>query len=237
MWYILSGVLGAVIGSFLNVVIYRLPREGLKLWDPPYSFCPVCGHRLSWRDNIPILSYIFLRGKCRYCGAKIPLRYLVVEILNTVAYVAASTLARDLLLLISLFGITSTLIAISFMDLEVMGIHDGLNISLFIFSFLFAWRLGSLATGLISGAIGAGVFLILMFVKKGMGMGDVFMMGAGGVALDLFTMDIAILVAAVSGIIYSLFYHKGFNMKNTIPFGPFLAAGIAVGVTIRIISL
>lgn len=237
MWYIVSGVLGAVIGSFLNVVVYRLPKEGLKLWDPPYSFCPVCKHRLSWKDNIPIISYIYLKGRCRYCGAKIPLRYLLVEILNTAAYILAAYLTRDLVVLVSLFGIFSALIAISFMDLEYMGIHDSLNISLLIFSFLFAWRVHSIVIGLISAGISVGIFLIFSLLKKGMGMGDVLMIGAGSVSLDFFTLDIAILIAAVGGLVYSLLVYKGLKLGKTIPFGPFLAMGIATGVVIRVISL
>ena len=237
MRYILSGVLGAVIGSFLNVVIYRLPEEGLKLWDPPYSFCPVCKHRLSWKDNIPIISYILLKGRCRYCGAKIPIRYFLVEVLNTLSYIFASYLTDDLIITVSLFGIFSSLIAISFMDLEYMGIHDALNISLFIFSLLFAWRAHSIVIGLVSAGIGAGIFLVFNIVKKGMGLGDVLMIGAGSVALDFFTLDIAILVSAVSGFLYSIFIHKGLKFGKTIPFGPFLALGIATGVMMRIISL
>ena len=237
MWYILSGVLGAVIGSFLNVVIYRLPEEGLKLWDPPYSMCPVCKHRLAWKDNIPIISYIVLRGRCRYCGAKIPLRYFLVEVLNTSAYVFAAFLTKDVFLAISLFGIFSSLIAISFMDLEHMGIHDALNVSLLIFSLLFAWRAHSIVIGLVSAGIGAGVFLIFSVVRKGMGLGDVFMIGAGSVALDFFTLDIALIVSAVSGLVYSIFVYKGLKLGKTIPFGPFLALGISTGIVIRIVSL
>ncbi len=237
MWYIVNGVLGAVIGSFLNVVVYRLPKEGLKLWDPPYSFCPACGHRLSWKDNIPIISYIVLGGKCRYCGAKIPLRYLLIEVLNTFAYVFATYLTKDPVILISLFGVFSTLIAISFMDLEYMGIHDSLNVSLLIFSFLFAWRIHSIVIGLISAGIGAGIFLAFSLLKRGMGMGDVLMIGAGSVSLDFFTLDIAIIIAAVGGLIYSLLAYRGLKLGKTIPFGPFLALGIATGVVIRVISL
>ena len=234
MRYILSFVLGAVIGSFLNVVVYRLPREGLKLWDPPYSFCPVCGHRLSWKDNIPIISYILLKGRCRYCGARIPIRYLLVEVLNASSYVLAAYLSNDLWIVVSLWGIFSSLIAITFMDIEHMGIHDALNASLLIFSLMFAVRNGSLVQGLISGAIGAGIFLVFALVRKGMGMGDVLMMGAGGVALDLLTLDIALIVASVSGLVFSVIRYRGLKLKQSIPFGPFLALGISTGVVLRL---
>ena len=235
MIYAVCFVLGAVIGSFLNVVIYRLPRENLKLWEPPYSFCPVCGHKLSWKDNIPILSYLLLRGRCRYCGARIPLRYLLVEVLTASSFVLSAVLSNDILTMISLCGIFSSLIAISFMDLEVMGIHDSLNVSLFVFSLLFAWRTGNLPMGFMSSLIGIGIFSIFAFLKKGMGSGDVLMIGAGGVALDLLGLDIAILVSAIGGILYSLIKHRGLKMKESIPFGPFLSIGIAVGILMRLI--
>jgi leader peptidase (prepilin peptidase)/N-methyltransferase len=232
--YAFCFILGAIIGSFLNAVIYRLPKKNLKLWDPPFSVCPVCGHRLAWKDNIPIVSYIFLKGRCRYCGAKIPIRYLLVEILTAVAFTVSPFLSKDPLVMISLCGIFATLIAISFMDLEVMGIHDSLNISLLAFSFLFAWRNGSVYIGIITALIGAGLFLVLALVKKGIGMGDVFMMGAGGVALDFISLDVALLIAAFGGLIYAVLKCKKLNMKQPIPFGPFLALGIATGILIRI---
>lgn len=82
--------LGLIIGSFLNVVIYRSTKEGLKLWDPPYSFCPNCKKRIRWYDNVPLLSYVLLKGRCRYCGWKIPLRYPIVEFLTGLVFLLNS---------------------------------------------------------------------------------------------------------------------------------------------------
>ena len=86
--YILAGVFGLCVGSFLNVLIYRLPR-GMNIVFPA-SHCTNCNYKLKWYDNIPVLSYIILRGKCRNCGARISPRYTIVEILNCLIWLACA---------------------------------------------------------------------------------------------------------------------------------------------------
>src|SRR5512141_2868838 len=88
MWqlYLIVGLLGALIGSFLNVCIYRLPRRESIVW--PGSHCPACSKPIAWYDNVPILGYLMLAGRCRACSVSIPLHYPVVESLNTVGYLA-----------------------------------------------------------------------------------------------------------------------------------------------------
>ncbi len=217
--------MGAIIGSFLNVVIHRLPREGLRIWDPPYSFCPQCHHRLSWKDNIPILSYLILKGRCRYCGTRIPIRYFLVEVFNVVLYLLAAFFAYDWILLILSWGIISSLLAIAFMDLETWHIHDSLIVSLLVFSFLLSLKMGNLLWGSVSALVGFLIFFILYKFRKGMGFGDVLMVGAAGFYMNIFWLDISLLVAAVSGLLYSLFKYKGLKPKEAIPFGPFLSMG------------
>lgn len=85
-----SAVLGSIFGSFANVAIYRLPREGLSITKPTYSFCPNCGKTIRWYDNIPIISYLLLAGKCRNCKGKISPRYLVVEALSAFLFAYAA---------------------------------------------------------------------------------------------------------------------------------------------------
>jgi leader peptidase (prepilin peptidase)/N-methyltransferase len=82
--YAFVAVLGLIIGSFLNVVIYRIPRDQ-SIIKPP-SHCPTCNTKLKWYDNIPILSYLLLKGKCRYCGAKISIKYPLIEILTALSF-------------------------------------------------------------------------------------------------------------------------------------------------------
>jgi len=234
LWYILAFVFGAIIGSFLNAVIYRLSAEGLTLWDPPYSICPVCKHRLSWKDNIPLLSYIILKGKCRYCGAKIPIRYFLVELFNASFYAITIIFIKDFVLLISLWGIFSSLLAISFMDIETFSIHDSLIISLLIFSLLFSYKIHNLFYGSIAALAGFLLFIVLYKFKKGLGFGDVLLIGAAGFSMDIVKLNIAILVAAVIGIIYSLVAFKGYKPKKAIPFTPFLSVGIMVGIILML---
>jgi len=234
LWNILAFVFGAIIGSFLNVVIYRLPTEGLTLWDPPYSICPVCKHRLSWKDNIPLVSYILLKGKCRYCSTKIPVRYFLVEFFNALFYAITTTFVKDIILLISLWGIFSSLLAISFMDIETYSVHDGLIISLLIFSLLFSYKIHNLFYGSISALVGFLLFLVLYKFKKGLGFGDVLLVGAAGFSMDILKLNIAILMAAIIAIIYSLIAFRGYKPKKTIPFAPFLSIGLIFGVLLML---
>ncbi len=89
---LLAAGYGALIGSFLNVCVYRLPRKCLRLWKPKLSFCPSCARTIPWHENIPMISFLRLRGRCKGCKAAIPVRYFVVELLTTAAFVTAAAL-------------------------------------------------------------------------------------------------------------------------------------------------
>ncbi|WP_416237334.1 prepilin peptidase [Thermoanaerobacter sp. RKWS2] len=110
-------VLGLVIGSFLNVVIYRIP-EGKSIMCPPNSFCPKCGHKLSPLDLIPVLSWIFLRGRCRYCKAPISIQYPLVELLTGTLYVLVFLVYGISIKTITGLILVSILIAVSFIDIK-----------------------------------------------------------------------------------------------------------------------
>ena len=130
--YVLTGILGLCVGSFLNVVIYRVPI-GLNLAKPD-SHCPRCGYRLSWFDNIPVFSYLFLRGKCRKCGVRISPRYMLVEIFNALLWLLAAFLfwEKSIVYAIVCMVALSTLICIFFIDLEHMLIFDRFTILVFL---------------------------------------------------------------------------------------------------------
>ncbi len=228
---ILVVVFGLAWGSFLNVVIHRLPR-GLNLAHPP-SACPQCGARIRPWDNAPVLSYLLLRGKCRRCGHSIPVRYLLVELL-TPALLAVLELRLGLgLEFFAAAVFTSALIALAFIDFDHKILPDkivfpltglGLAYSFFRpdFSFLQA---------LLGAAVGAG-FLLLLYggyylvrKKEGLGLGDVTMMAMVGVFLGwektILTLILASFAGALVGVALLLGRHK--NLQFALPFGSFLA--------------
>lgn len=224
---------GAAIGSFLNVCISRLP-EGVSIVSPP-SRCPGCHHPIRYYDNIPILSYLILRGRCRDCGEKISLKYPVVEFIT----------ALLALLLFWKFGLTlkyavsfvfvSALIVITFIDLDHQIIPDRITlpgIPLFWLGAVFVMNISWLdaSLGLLIG--GGSLYLIavgyeLLTKREGMGGGDIkllAMLGAfSGWQSLLFILLVSSLVGAVAGIMVMLI--KGRDMKYAVPFGPFLSFG------------
>ena len=131
MIYLLTVVLGLAIGSFLNVCIYRIPRDG-SVASPKRSYCPHCEHQLSALDNIPVFSYLFLRGKCRYCKGPISPRYMIVELLTAGLFVVmvhrSLSLHQDVRYIALEIAATcifaALLIAIAFIDLEFTIIPD-----------------------------------------------------------------------------------------------------------------
>lgn len=226
MWNLLTFVIGITVGSFLNVVIYRSTKEDLKLWDPPHSFCPSCKRKIEWYDNIPVVSYILLKGRCRYCGWKIPIRYPVVEFSTGVLFLINRALIKDPLLFVSSCVIVSALIAISLIDFETFLIPDYLNFTVLIFSFVVALRT-SFLEHLISFLIVTTIFLVLkVMYRDGLGTGDVILAMGIGFLLSPVPSIFAILIASISGILYALIKGKGkMDIKTRIPFGPFLALG------------
>jgi len=228
---ILVVLFGMAWGSFLNVVIYRLPRK-LNLAHPP-SACPACQARIRPLDNIPILSYILLGGKCRSCGRPIPFRYVLVEVL-TPALLAVLYLHNGLsphFFAAALF--TSALIALAFIDLDLKLLPDLITYPITALGLAYAFFREDLTIGgaLLGAAVGAG-FLLLVFGiyylvrrKEGLGFGDITMMVMVGVFLGwsrtLLTLILASMAGAVIGI--ALIAVKKRNLQFALPFGTFLA--------------
>ncbi|WP_041083763.1 prepilin peptidase [Thermotoga profunda] len=231
MWHFLSFVVGIVFGSFLNVVIYRLPRKNLSVVKPTYSICPSCGEEISWYDNIPVLSYILLKGKCRKCKAKISPRYPFVELANGFCYLINSHVTKNPLEFIALSLIISCSLIIAFIDLEFMLIPD---VTLFLIAFgsFLLWFVNGMDLYNFFGVgIVTGLLLLLGFLYKGgLGGGDVILMAALSLSLGIISSFYTLIFASVSAIIYALIKNKGkLLMKQRIPFGTFLApAGYVV---------
>jgi leader peptidase (prepilin peptidase) / N-methyltransferase len=228
-----AALLGAVIGSFLNVVIHRVPL-GESLVSPG-SHCPSCGAPVRTRDNIPILSWLLLRGRCRDCGAPISPRYPIVEAITAVAF-AGVLLARgyddDLWLELPF---VACLIALAGIDLDHKLLPNKIVYPMAVYGVVASALVdsGDIVEHLAAGA-GAFVFLLLAVLAypAGMGMGDVKLGGAMGVYLGLSVIP-AMLVAFLTGTIFGLaiIAREGAQArKKAVPFGIFLAIGGLVGV-------
>ena len=223
-WVVLA--LGLVIGSFLNVVIYRLPR-GLG-YVRGRSFCPKCKHKINWFDNVPVISFLILKGRCRFCGRKISWRYPLIELLAGALFYLSYLSHLSFLSYLLICG----LVVIFFVDLEHQIIPDEIVIPL---SVLFlGYRLLTNIQYLISNFLITGIvsflflYLIHLLTKgRGMGLGDVklaFLMGLVlGFPKIVVAFYLAFLTGAFVGVILILLSRA--KLKQKIAFGPFLVFG------------
>jgi leader peptidase (prepilin peptidase)/N-methyltransferase len=235
-WAVFFFVVGAAIGSFLNVCIWRLPQEKSIVF--PASHCPQCGHPIRPVDNIPVLSYLILRGKCRDCGGKISAQYPVVEAITAVLSLVLYLKYGLSWQYPAAFAFTCALIVVTFIDLEHQIIPDvitlpGIPIGLFLGVFIMGVPLLDAVLGI---AIGGG-FLYFVAVayqfltkREGMGGGDIKLLAMMGAFLGwkslFFIVFISSLIGALVGVAVLMAQRKGF--RAAIPYGPFLSAA-AVG--------
>jgi leader peptidase (prepilin peptidase)/N-methyltransferase len=228
---VFAGMLGLAFGSFLNVVAYRLPR-GESLAHPP-SRCPSCGTRVKARDNVPVLSWLALRGRCRGCKTAISARYPLVEALTAALCVAVVlALGPDADALIGLAFIL-LLVPVAFIDLDHRIIPNKLTAlgSVTALALTALVEPGDLPEHLLAAA-GAGGFLLAAALAKpgGMGMGDVKLAAVMGLFLGRAVAP-ALFVALIAGSLagLALMAHRRAGRGMTIPFGPWLALGGVVG--------
>jgi leader peptidase (prepilin peptidase)/N-methyltransferase len=229
----LGGVLGAVFGSFLNVVIHRLPR-GESLVHPR-SRCPGCGAQIAGYDNVPIVSWLALRGRCRHCGEPISPRYPAVELLTALAFAAVvlvNGFDDDLILELPF---VAALIALAGIDLDHKLLPNRIVYPLAAYGVIATLLVerDDFLEHLIAGA-GAFAFLLAAVIAypRGMGMGDVKLAGAMGLYLGASVIP-ALLAAFLSGSLVgvAILAREGAEgRKKAIPFGVFLALGGIVGV-------
>ena len=226
------GLFGLVIGSFLNVVIVRVP-EGRSLWRPR-SACPRCSAQLAWHDNIPVLSFLLLHGRCRSCRAPISWRYPVVEIVNAVALVSAYVAFGPTAEFLVAGVLLAALIVVMAIDLQLQLIPDVITIPGIVVGLLANIVTGHVSwlESLIGIVVAGGLFLTIILASGGgMGGGDMklgAMLGAflGWKAL-LFALFVAIVLGGVVAIALLSLRLRG--RKDPVPFGPFLAIGGAMG--------
>lgn len=236
-WLILA--LGLVVGSFLNVCIWRIPRD-LSIVSPPSS-CPRCDTKIKPWDNIPLLSYAILGGQCRKCGEPISMRYPLVEALNGALYWLVLWRYGMGLQLIALLPFVSALVVITFIDLDFQIIPDRISIGgavlgllagalilpdPFVRHSMLGWdgALIGAASGFIS------FFLIAVASQGGMGGGDIKMMAMVGAVLGWKGVFLTTLAGSIMGSVVGIYLMAahGKGRKTKVPFGPFLAAGALI---------
>lgn len=227
-----AGVFGAIFGSFLNVVTHRLPRhESLIV---PASHCVACGSAIRPYDNIPVLSWLLLRGRCRSCGAHISARYPLIEA-STAALCVAVVLLKGSVVSVALgLAMVLLLLPAAAIDLEHRRIPNAITLpgSLVAIALGLALDPSGEPARLLAGLASGGLFLIVALASpQGMGMGDVKLMTMIGLFLGLAAIP-AILIALVAGTCVGLVVigRAGLNAgrKTAVPFGPFLALGAIV---------
>lgn len=228
---ILVIVFGLAWGSFLNVIIYRLPA-GLNL-SKPRSFCPKCKRKIPFYDNIPLLSYIILRGKCRKCGQRISPTYLLVEVLTPACFL--------LILRADGFGVhflasclfASALIVLGFIDFYHQVLPDVIILPGIALAVVYSFFRPDLkpVQALIGAAAGGGFLLLVYGVyylvrkREGLGLGDVTMMLMVGAFLGWQLALLTLILASVVGALVGIFFivRKKKNLQFALPFGTFLA--------------
>ncbi len=226
-------VLGLVIGSFLNVVIHRLPR-GASLARPPSS-CPGCGARIKPYDNIPVLSYVILRGRCRSCGRRISPEYPAVEALTAAGFVLVFLHGGRVLGLELAAGcvFTSALVALGFIDFHHQLLPEAITLPGFVLALAYAFFRDDLGVGgaLLGAVAGAGFLLVvygayyLVRKKEGLGMGDVVMMLMVGAFLGPLRTLLVLILGSLAGAVVGVYVilRKGKDFQFALPFGTFLA--------------
>ena len=236
MLTIISIIFGALVGSFLNVCIFRLPKEESIVW--PGSHCPHCKNAIKFYDNIPLVSYFLLRGRCRYCKGSISLQYPLVEGITALSSLFLIIKFGPSLSYLVYFAFVSALIVITVIDLyhqiipdviSLPGIGVGLLVSLIIPQITFSNSLIGVLLG------GGSLFLVAtlyqwFFKREGMGGGDVKLLAMIGAFLGwkavILTILLSSLIGSVTGI--TIMVLQGKNFKYAIPFGPFLSLGAVI---------
>lgn len=228
---VFTALFGLVFGSFLNVCIFRIPKGESIVFGR--SHCMSCNKQIAAYDLIPVLSFIFLRGRCRYCGARLSLRYPLVESLNAALWVAGLFAFGFAPSTIIYMAFLSGLIVISFIDIDTMLIPNGLIIYLFIIGIVLCFFSDGMPfyENILGVVAGGAPLLIIMFASRGgMGGGDAEFAAAAGLLLgwklSLFALFAAVVLGGIYGAFLLIFKHK--SGKTQMPFAPFLAGGMTV---------
>jgi leader peptidase (prepilin peptidase)/N-methyltransferase len=230
---------GAVVGSFLNVCIYRLPRRQSIVW--PASACPACKRTLVWFENIPLLSYAALRGRCRTCAAPIGVQHPIVEFVAAVLFVSAWWYYGPGPLLVSRLIFGCALIVLFAIDLEHQLLPNAITLPGIVVGFVFSFFTPpgwiSSLVGIVAG--GGSLYLIAetyyrLRHEEGLGMGDVKMLAMIGAFLGWRLTLVTLMMASLAGSIIGLgiIASKRGDMRYALPFGTFLALGAGLSAAV-----
>lgn len=255
MWLALSVVLGLCIGSLLNVVAHRLPIMMQRAWDAdlaeaqgrepeelprfglflPASHCPACKTPLKAWQNIPVLSYLILRGKCGHCHSHVSLRYPLIELVCAALFLAVAYQHPPSALALALMGFTASLLVLAVIDLDTYLLPDSITLPLLWAGLLFNMLTETvpLASAVSGAALGYCILWLIYQLfklatgKEGMGYGDFKLLAAIGAWLGVTSLFSVVLFASVSGIVFGLIIQtiRGKKKTDAFPFGPCLVMG------------
>ena len=245
---LLTTILGASIGSFLNVVVYRLPA-GLSLTQPP-SRCPKCMTRLRKRENVPIVGWLMLRGQCAHCGTDISMRYPIVEMITALLFLSIFLVFGFSLQTLGNWTFISFLLALALIDMDTLTLDSRLMKSGLILGLAFQTTIAAALTGTLAGTIQGFVWAIagavlglwgldlltwigrFFFGPNAMGGGDAKLLAVIGAWVGIKLMVLSCFLACVVGSVFGLIAIalKVLKRGNPFPFGPFLALGAILSV-------
>lgn len=240
LWSVVVFVIGSIFGSFMNVCIYRLPR-GQSIVFPPSS-CPRCGSRILWYDNIPVIGFLLLGGKCRTCKETISPRYPVVESVTGLLAVLLFFKFGVSVTFFAMFLFCAALVVVTFIDLEHRIIPDEISLPGIILGFILSFFMENIylpgeilgwKESLLGIAAGGGSLLLVAYAyqliarKEGMGGGDIKLLAMMGAFLGWRAVPFIIFLSSLAGsaVGISLMLARNKDSRLSLPFGPFLAFG------------
>lgn len=229
-------IFGIMFGSFANVLIYR-PLAGLKLNEPRFSICPSCKNPIKWYDNIPLISFVLLKGKCRYCDTKISIRYPLIEFMYGIVFLANSLIFPlnnlDKAIAMSLIFLVSVPAFVIDLKMKLLPDYTWIVISITTLYVNFKYYRQSMLLDL----LGVGVTLVILFLlkvryKDGLGEGDLFLLPAFVFGCGFLYMPVLLFFSSFGGIVFSIF-----KKEKVIPFGPFIIFSGYVLLMLRYLNL